>query len=60
MPVRTYSWKIYHDIPGVEYWYDCYVKCWFAATVDKEENLGPTSDAYTKTEIIEIAKELAR
>jgi hypothetical protein len=52
--------KIHKDIPGVEYWWDHYVRTWYAATVDSKGNLGPTVDAYTKREIIKLAKELEK
>jgi len=48
--------KIYTDIEGFEYWYDRSCRCWFAARVDAEGNLGPTVDAYTKQEIVEIIR----
>jgi len=51
--------KIYTNIEGFEYWYDRSYRCWFAARVDAEGNLGQTVDAYTKPEIVEIIKQAA-
>jgi len=48
--------KIYTDIEGFEYWYDRAYRCWFAAPVDADGNLGPTVDAYTKREIVELIR----
>jgi hypothetical protein len=51
--------KVYTDIDGFEYWYDRLYRCWFAARVDADGNLGPTVDAYTKRDIVEFCKEQA-
>ena len=51
--------KIHTDIEGFEYWYDRAYRCWFAAPVDADGNLGPTVDAYTKRDIVELCKEQA-
>jgi hypothetical protein len=48
--------KVHRDIPGVEYWYDPHMRCWYSAPCDEEGNLADSQNAYTKSEIIEIAK----
>lgn len=55
---KTYSWKIYKDVPGVEYWYDRRTRAWYAASVDANGNLRESVDAYTKREIKLIAEEI--
>ena len=47
-------------IGNVQYWYDgnAGVRCWWAAEFDAEGNqVGDAVDAYTKDEIVQIAKE---
>lgn len=40
---------------GCEYWYDRHYRCWFAAKViSSAGDLGPSINAFTKKEIIEM------
>lgn len=45
---------IVHKRTGHEFWYDRAYRCWFAAKVDKDGNLGPSVDAFTKREILAL------
>ena len=57
---RNGTWKLYHEIKGVEYWYDRHERCWYVMRIDQEGNqIGNSINAYTKREILISARHLS-